>query len=102
MFRSALAQSTRLAASSSSSTLARAAARPTAALASSRLSTVGVVQKRSYHEKVLDHYNKPRNVRWLAPDLLDGKRAQGLTFSWPRCPFCYFLLRACSTPGREL
>lgn len=70
MFRSALAQSTRLAASSSSSTLARAAARPTT-VASSRLSTVGVVQKRSYHEKVLDHYNKPRNVRLSELDLLD-------------------------------
>lgn len=71
MLRSTLAQSTRLASAAavaSSSSAARFAVPAFAAAASSsRMAAVGAVQKRSYHEKVLDHYTKPRNVRRRQP-----------------------------------
>jgi len=69
MFRSTLVQSTRLVAGASSSSSASVLVRlglPTAAgrLASAgSSSSAGGLQRRAYHEKVMDHYNKPRNVR---------------------------------------
>lgn len=70
MLRSTLTHSTRRAtaavvasSSSSSQQVARLALVFPAAAAARIGSSVQQPQRRAYHEKVMDHYNKPRNVR---------------------------------------
>jgi hypothetical protein len=42
--------------------VARSFARPVVGASRATLPTVGRVEKRGYHEKVIDHYENPRNV----------------------------------------
>lgn len=56
MFRNALRAAAPLASSSLARPTLRAAPRAAARV------TVAVPQRRSYHEKVIDHYENPRNV----------------------------------------
>jgi Fe-S cluster assembly scaffold IscU len=58
MFRRALLNSPRVAARTLSAS-SRSATRPTAAQITSPIAVAG---RRQYHEKVLDHYSRPRNV----------------------------------------
>jgi len=46
-------------------------ARPQAALVGRRIEAVAVPQTRSYHEKVIDHYERPRNVGSMPKDDAD-------------------------------
>lgn len=67
MLRNSLANSLRASTAASTSRNALAAvARPAfAAQRSAAAPVVGAVQRRGYHDKVIDHYENPRNVSFF-------------------------------------